>query len=324
MARETVGNLFHAPQCYVCHFIIIHEFKLELSSNWSQIIIFFGHCDLDIWWMTLKNNRTHLLCHFKLWASFCSHLWIQTGVTVWKCSIQVKIVDFSSRLTLKFDRWPTKNNRAALLCHFVHYFVAICKWKCLIWLKIDDFSARVTLKFNGWPRKNNRTPLVCHFKLCASFCSHLWIQTGLIVRKHPNWDKICFDVCDLGPLTLTFCMDITFDNGNNSWKFHDDMMTQTLWTRRSENDNTPQPLDQWTNSPFIGQQVGNCKSFTLTHYLADLFAMHRGPRSNPLCIQHHIQLTSLSFQVSRPSQSWDTAISKFDLENPRSRSWVRS
>ena len=52
-------------------------------------------------------------------------------------------------------------------------------------------------------------------------------------------------------------------------------------TRRSEDDNTPQPLDQWMNSPFIGQQVGNCKSFTLTHYLADLFAMHRGPRSIP-------------------------------------------
>ena len=74
-------------------------------------------------------------------------------------------------------------------------------------------------------------------------------------------------------------------------------------TRRSENDNTPQPLDQWTNSPFMGQQVGNCKSFTLTYYLANLFAKHRGPRSIPLCIQHHIQLTSLSFQVSRPSHS---------------------
>ena len=35
------------------------------------------------------------------------------------------------------------------------------------------------------------------------------------------------------------------------------------------------------------------------------------------------QLTSLSFQVNQPSHSWDTAFSKFDLENPRSRSWVR-
>ena len=41
--------------------------------------------------------------------------------------------------------------------------------------------------------------------------------------------------------------------------------------------------------------------------------MHRDPRSIPLCIQHHIQLTSLSFQVSRPSHSWDTTISIFYL-----------
>ena len=110
-------------------------------------------------------------------------------------------------------------------------------------------------------------------------------------------------------------------------------------TRRSENDNTPQLLDQSTNSPFIGQQVGNCKRFTLTHNMADLFAMHRGPSSIPLCIQHHIQLTSLSFpfiwsdnvsltfyrltslsfHVNRPSHSWDTTFSKFDLERGTSR-----
>ena len=52
--------------------------------------------------------------------------------------------------------------------------------------------------------------------------------------------------------------------------------------------------------------------------------MHHGPRLIPLCIQHHIKLTSLSFQVSRPSHSWDTAISIFYHEKPRSRSWLRS
>ena len=37
------------------------------------------------------------------------------------------------------------------------------------------------------------------------------------------------------------------------------------------------------------------------------------------------RLTSLSFHVNRPSHSWDmTFFSKFDLENPRSRSWFRS
>ena len=35
------------------------------------------------------------------------------------------------------------------------------------------------------------------------------------------------------------------------------------------------------------------------------------------------QLTSLSFRVNRPSHSWDTTFSKFDLQNPRWRSWVR-
>ena len=35
------------------------------------------------------------------------------------------------------------------------------------------------------------------------------------------------------------------------------------------------------------------------------------------------RLTSLSFHVNQPSHSWDTTFSKFDLENPRSRSWKR-
>ena len=79
--------------------------------------------------------------------------------------------------------------------------------------------------------KNNRAPLLWHFKPCASFHSHWSIQAGVTVRKRPNWGKICLDVCDLDlwPLTLTFCMDITFVNDNNSWKFHDDLMGGTLW-----------------------------------------------------------------------------------------------
>ena len=47
------------------------------------------------------------------------------------------------------------------------------------------------------------------------------------------------------------------------WKMCRNYSTnQRPGTRRSEKDNTPQPLDQWTNSPFSDQQVGNCKSFT--------------------------------------------------------------
>ena len=60
---------------------------------------FFSLCDLEIWWMTSKNNRAPLLYYVKLCASFQIHRWIQTGGTVWKCSIWVKIVDFLSCVT---------------------------------------------------------------------------------------------------------------------------------------------------------------------------------------------------------------------------------
>ena len=36
------------------------------------------------------------------------------------------------------------------------------------------------------------------------------------------------------------------------------------------------------------------------------------------------RLTSLSFYVNLPSHPWDTTFSKFDLENPRAWSWLRS
>ena len=45
----------------------------------------------------------------------------------------------------------------------------------------------------------------------------------------PETVKLSCDLCDhdLWPLTLTFCMDVTFVTGNNSWKFHDDRMMGT-------------------------------------------------------------------------------------------------
>ena len=79
-----------------------------VNSNWSyspetlnsgQNQLFFVPCDLEIWQMTLKNNRAPLLCCFKLCALFQSHQWIQTWVTVQKRSIRFKISDF-------FSMWP--------------------------------------------------------------------------------------------------------------------------------------------------------------------------------------------------------------------------
>ena len=64
------------------------------TPNLGQNRWCFVPCDLEIWWMTLKNNRAPLQCYFKLCASFRSHWWFQTGVTVRKRPIWVKIDNF--------------------------------------------------------------------------------------------------------------------------------------------------------------------------------------------------------------------------------------
>ena len=97
--------------------------KPLVNSNWSYSPetpdsgqnrrFFFVPCDLEIWPVTLKNNRPSRLCNVKVFALFCSHQRILTGVAVRKCSIRVKIVDFLSRVTSKFDGWPWKTTEQA-------------------------------------------------------------------------------------------------------------------------------------------------------------------------------------------------------------------
>ena len=101
--------------------------------------------------MILKNNRAPLPIYFKLCASFDSHRWIQTGVTVRKRPI---------------------------------------------WAIISNFFVPCDLEIWRMTFKTYWAPLLCYFKRCASFCSHMWIQTGVTVRKGLNWV--------LNSVTLTF------------------------------------------------------------------------------------------------------------------------
>ena len=106
--------------------------------------------------MASKNNRARLLHYIKLCASFQIHQWIQTGLTVWKHSV---------------------------------------------WVKMDDFLSCVTFKYYGWSWKIIGHLFHATSKLCASFHSHWWIQTGVTVRKRPIWVKTqnwqFFYPCDL-------------------------------------------------------------------------------------------------------------------------------
>ena len=60
------------------------------GQNWQ----FFVRRDLYTWRITLTNNRAPLITYFELCASFRSHWWIQTGVTVRKWPIWVKMEFF--------------------------------------------------------------------------------------------------------------------------------------------------------------------------------------------------------------------------------------
>ena len=136
--------------------------KPSVNSNWSYSLEmlnlhqnrgFFIPCDLEIWWMTFKINRAPLLCCFKLYASFHSHRWIQTKVTVWKRSIQIKIWDFLSCVTLKFDRlpWKTIGHLFWATSSFVHHFIAIGEFKLELQSGNAQFGSKLTIFRAVWP-----------------------------------------------------------------------------------------------------------------------------------------------------------------------------
>ena len=214
--------------------------------------------------MTSENYRVPLLHYVKLCASSQTPRWLQTGVTARKCSIRVKIGDFLSHVTLKFDGWPWKTIGHLFYVNvassFWYHLIAISEfklkftvWKHSIWVKIGDFLSRVTLKFDGWPWKT-----IWHlFYVTLSFVHHFvaindefqlelqsgnaqfaskstiflavwpWSLTDDLEKEasciisssyaNSNWSyspetaKLGYDLCDLDlwPMTLTLCMDIT-------------------------------------------------------------------------------------------------------------------
>ena len=101
------------------------------THNSGQNRRFCVLCHLEIWWMTLENNRAPLLYYTKLCASYQIHRWIQIGVTVRKRSIWVKIGNFLSCVTLRFDGWHWKRigHLFYVASSFVHHFTAIRGFK---------------------------------------------------------------------------------------------------------------------------------------------------------------------------------------------------
>ena len=122
-------------------------------SIWVKISDFFVPRDLEIRCMTLKNNRAPLLYYIKLCISFQSHGWIQTGVIVRKCSIRVKIGNFLSRVTFKFDGWPQKTigHISYAASSFQHHFIAIGEFKLELQSGNAQFRSKSAIFCPVWP-----------------------------------------------------------------------------------------------------------------------------------------------------------------------------
>ena len=177
--------------------------KLDLN-RW-----FFSWCDLEIWRMTSKNNRAPLLYYIKLCAAFQIHRWILIGVTVRKRSIQVKIGNFFSRVTSKFDRWLWKiiGHLFYAMLSLVHHFKAICGLKLELQSGNAQFGSKsviflssVTLKFGGGPSKTIGTSSILHQALCI--ISKPWVNSNW--SYSPETPNLGQNRCFLSRVTLKF------------------------------------------------------------------------------------------------------------------------
>ena len=158
-----------------------------MNSNWGyspetpnlgQIRRFLEPCDLEIWRMTLKNNRAPLLCCFQLCAWFHCHMWIWPWKTIghlyyatsssmhhfiaigeFKLELQSRNAQFGSksmilsRVTLQFDVWPWKmiGHLFYATSSFVHHFVAIGDFKLELQSGNAQFGSNSTIFRAVWP-----------------------------------------------------------------------------------------------------------------------------------------------------------------------------
>ena len=145
MTSKNNRSLFYTTSSFVHHFKSIGQFKLKLQSGNAQFrsksAIF-----CPVWLWNFMDDRAPLLYYIKLCASFQTHGWIQTVVTVRKNSIRVKIGKFFVPCDLEI--WRMTLNKANLRD-------LIAETGLIILLTFDSnrrFFAHVTLKFDGWPR----------------------------------------------------------------------------------------------------------------------------------------------------------------------------
>ena len=154
--------------------------------------------------------------------------------------------------------WPwnltddLEKNRAPLLRNFKHCAsshshqwikTGVTVRKHQMRVKIGDFCPLWPWNLTDDLEKRLDTSSKPHQALCiisSPYVNSYWSNS-------PETAKLVFDLYGvyLWPLTLLFCMDITFVYGNYTWKFHDDTMRRTL--SKMCDSRTERRTDGWTD-----------------------------------------------------------------------------
>ena len=185
----------------------------DLIAATGQVILykldwnlwFWGLCDLEIWWMTSKNNRAPILYYIKLCALFKSHRRKQIGVTVQKRSTRVKISNFFPPVTLKFDGWPRKTigHLFYTMLSFVHHLKTMGEFKLELqsgkaqfgsnsmifcplwpWNLVDDIQQGKSEGFDSCDRPSNLTQIGLKWSIFRPCDLEIW-------RMTPKNNKAC-------------------------------------------------------------------------------------------------------------------------------------
>ena len=129
--------------------------------------------------MIIWNVEYEMKYSAKLCASFQSHGWIQTGITVRKHSSRAKIGDFLPRVALKFIGWSWRTiwHLFYTTSSFVHHFKAVGEFKLELQSGNIQFGSKLAIfcpmwpwNLTNWPRKT-----IGHFFYAASNFVHHFI-----------------------------------------------------------------------------------------------------------------------------------------------------
>ena len=168
--------------------------------------------------------------------------------------------------------------------------------------------------------KNNRAPLLSNIKLCASFHHHMWIQTGVTVRKRLSWVLTSVTLTfDLWPWpfawTLLWSLVIIPEN-----------FMMIRWWEHSEKGGTDGQTDGQTDNTICRAAWSQLKTYRLKTF-ADLRRRWRScvtrighTAAADVPVDSCIQLSHLYASVP-PVSFWCSWIS-WSSRNFRQRSWL--